>query len=59
MATPFKKRNWLQSLLDINERNANWLSHKIGVSHTLVYNWCKGVGEPSGDQKYLIKKILK
>ena len=59
MATPFKKRNWLQSLLDINERNANWLSHKIGVSHTLVYNWCKGVWEPSGDQKDLIKKIVK
>ena len=59
MPVPFKKRNWLQTLLDLNERNANWLSRKLGVSHTLVYNWCKGLGVPTKDQKDLIKKILK
>ena len=59
MPVPFKKRNWLQTLLDLNERNANWLSRKLGVSHTLVYNWCKGLGEPSKHQKRWIKRILK
>ena len=59
MPIPFRKKNWLQDLLDSNERNANWLSRKLGVSHTLVYNWCKGLGVPSNDQKDFIKNILK
>ena len=50
---------WLNNLLEIHERNANWLSRKLGVSHTLVYNWCKGLGEPSKDQRKSIKQILK
>ena len=50
---------WLNNLLETHERNANWLSRKLGVSHTLVYNWCKGLGDPSKEQKSLIKKILK
>ena len=29
----------LQLLLEKNDRNASWLSRKLGVSHTLVHNW--------------------
>ena len=32
----------LVELLNFHERNANWLSKKLGISHTLVYKWTKG-----------------
>ena len=33
---------YVKQLLKEHERNAVWLSKKIGVSHTLVYCWLKG-----------------
>ena len=37
------KQRGLVELLNDNERNANWLAKKLNVSHTLVYNWTKGL----------------
>ena len=37
-----KLTSQLQVILETEERNAVWLSKKLGCSHTLCYNWLKG-----------------
>ena len=46
-------------LLKYNERNANWLSRKLGVSHTLVYKWTKGQSQIKPRYISQIKEIFK
>ena len=36
------KINYIKYLLETNERTPTWLSRKIGISHTQVFNWLKG-----------------
>ena len=35
-------REKLNFIIQVEERNAVWLSKKLGCSHTLCYNWLKG-----------------
>tara|TARA_R100001443_G_scaffold99359_2_gene106482 strand:+ start:351 stop:545 length:195 start_codon:yes stop_codon:yes gene_type:complete len=37
------KKKYLKKLLQENERSHSWLSRKLGVSHTTVINWTKGI----------------
>ena len=43
----------LKAIMEYEERNAVWLSKKLSCSHTLVYNWLKGITEVS--EKYKVK----
>ena len=48
----------LKELLEIEDRNANWLSKKLGCSHTLVYNWIKGIGSPGWKYRSMICRLF-
>ena len=48
----------LAKLLKQEDRNAKWLSKKIGCSHTAVYNWVKGIHEPSFEYKRKISTLF-
>ena len=48
----------LKDVLKMEDRNANWLSKKLGCSHTLVYNWLKGIGTPSWKYKSMICRLF-
>ena len=53
-----KTKTRLALLLEQEDRNANWLSKKLGCSHTLVYNWCKGKGNPNSFYKQRISTLF-
>lgn len=43
----------LKTILEVEDRNAVWLSKKLGCSHTLCYNWLKFNAKIT--EKYRIK----
>ena len=52
------RTKWIKIILDMEERNAVWLSKKLFCSHTLVYNWIKGKSEVSDSYWFKIKSLF-
>ena len=48
-----KYEQQLKTIMDMEDRNAVWLSKKLSCSHTLCYNWLKGSTKVS--EKYKLK----
>ena len=51
-------RSRLLWILEVEERNAVWLSKKIDCSHTLCYNWLKGEASISKKYQYKIRDLF-
>ena len=45
-------------ILEMEERNAVWLSKKLQCSHTIVYNWIKGISKVSDDYWFKIRSLF-
>lgn len=48
----------LKAIMQLEERNAVWLSKKLSCSHTLVYNWLKEITEVSEKYKMQIRALF-
>lgn len=48
----------LNQILMLEDRNAVWLSKKLGCSHTLCYNWLKYKTTVSEKYRIRIKSVF-
>ena len=51
-------KNYIKQLLIDNERSPSWLSRKIGISHTMVHNWIKGIRPVNPDHFEQVCKVF-
>ena len=51
-------KNKLLAVLEAEDRNAVWLSKRLQCSHTLVYNWLKGITPISDTFQIKIRGIF-
>ena len=48
----------IKMILEMEERNAVWLSKKLQCSHTIVYNWIKNISKVSDDYWFKIRSLF-
>ena len=48
----------IKMILEMEERNAVWLSMKLQWSHTILYNWIKGISKVSDDYWFKIRSLF-